>query len=177
MKLANDLLERCNAIFDDCSELQQTRLDLSQGKAWITIGLHPEERGLDREASWRRLALSGLSHVSIWAGDETLPPELSSPGSPALLEFLSSLFRNQWIYQWDLLEPQSLPKTTANWAWQTEKSDFQAENQLGLFWERPGDQKDWFLGLSFSKLNILTPLETEQTLEEFVQAWGFLADA
>lgn len=176
-KLTPELIERCNAIFDDCSELEQTRLDISQRKAWVTIGLHPEERGLEREGSWRRLALSGLSRVAIWAGDETLPPELSQDSqtvSPELLGFLASLFRPQWIYQWNVLNPDTLPERAPNWEWREGES---SGNWLGLFWERPGQTPDWQIGFWFDKLQLETPLETEQTLEEFVAAWGFLADA
>lgn len=156
-------------ILINAAELEETELRLNEGTARIRLGLYPEERGFDREPEWRRLALTGIHAVRCWTGSEELPAELrcGNPVSPSFMQFVGSLFANQWL-DWQLLNAQ-LPREEPTWSWGPEPGG------EGLFLElqRQGSQI-WRLGLWFSGIEIETPLETRQSVQAFVDGWRFM---
>lgn len=165
-----------NAILTGAAELEETELDLERQVARIQLGLYPQERGFDREPEMRRLALSGLKAVMCWTGNEILPPELrfEDSASPGFMRFVASLFRNQWIFDWDLFaESGDLLKVTPAWGWIADQ-DWQLADVLFLELER-ANKVTWKMGLWFSGLELETPLETRQSLKEFVNGWRFMA--
>lgn len=172
------LKDTLHAILDGAAELEETELSLDQGQARIQIGLYPQERGLDREPDYRRLALSGLKAVCCWTGAEELPAELrcENPVSPLFMNFVASLFANQWLEHWNLFaDPASFLAQPPSWSWQA-SADWQQAEALFLRLQRAGDAV-WTLGLWFDSLEVETPLETRQTLKAFVDGWEFMAKA
>ena len=166
-----------NSILDGCAELEETRLELAKGEARVQVGLYPEERGFERDPEWRRLALSGVSAVLCWTGDEELPAELrfGHAASDVYMAFVGSLFKNEWIYDWDLFtEAAPFLLKPATWSW-VAGEDWQQQESLFLHLERTGGAV-WTLGIWFADLEIETPLETRQSLKDFVEGWRFLSE-
>lgn len=166
-----------NAILDGAAEVEETELDLAKREARIRIGVYPTERGIERDSEWRRLILQNLQAVLCWTGEEELPQELrfEKAASPVFMHFVASLFRNLWIYDWDLFtDPQNFLQHPPVWSW-SHAEDWQQAECLFLHLERPGGAV-WTLGLWFGQIEIETQMETIQSLKDFVTGWRFMSE-
>jgi hypothetical protein len=87
---------------------------------------------------------------------------------------MASLFREQWIYDWECFAEPSLAAAPA-WSWQAKDASAEVAETFAVYLELPG-QPEWVLSFRFSGLLLETPLETEQSLNDFVAGWRQLAD-
>ena len=165
-----------NRILDGCAELEVLRFDPSSRSAKLTIALYPEERGLKRDPDWRRFVLQDVSAIRCWTGDEDLPPELDAIAAPTptFMAFVASLYRNQWVLDWEVMG--TAPTTEPRWQWSSGEQSQDGELIL-LCLDRPGSETPWTLGLWYGQLKVETPLESVQSLADFVAGWKFLAEA
>lgn len=173
-----ELTSLFNRIFDAASEVEEVRLEAMDREALITIGLYPEERGhKQREPEWRRLLVHGIAAAAVWTQDEPLPPELrmiENP-SPEFMSFIATLFGNQWLLDWDLMPGRgSLAGTAPTWRW-TPEPDWEDREVIWLYRERPGGVRPWTLALWYDQIEVATPLETIQSVHDFIDGWRFMA--
>ncbi len=173
----SELKQLFQQILDRSGCLERSELDLQGQQAKVTLMLYPEEKGFDRDPDWRRLCLKGLTQIQIWVPATDIPTEFPASAQPTsgFLQFITAMFREQWLDQPEFFGFDIQHNEPATWSWKAGES--QATESLSLYMESPLSDSLWQIRYDFQELLIETPLETEQSLKDFVNGWKFLADS
>lgn len=166
--------DQLNQILSECAELETTLLDMTAKQASLSLGLNPEDSDYDKPEDWRKFHFKGLKAVAFWPpANEKLPPELQfkDTPSPEFLQFMGSLFNNQWLLGWQVFGgAERFAELKPHWFWQADDTWAEAPSAY-ILWEQAGSEQYWTLGFWYSELEIETSIETIQSLNDFVKAW------
>ncbi len=168
-----------NEILESHAVASTIRLDLQNQQARVVLKFLPEAVS-KADQHCRILHFTDLRRVSIFTYEEELPEELTNIDVPSakFMQFVSVLFDDQEIRQWDCFAGNSFFNEQPTWDYSL--NDELDETTCAAFSKERGFEfgrsRPWAMPLWFGEMAVDRPMGDPCSVTEFIKEYSFLLE-